>query len=144
MKWRIPVQRTVTGITEIEAPTLREAMEAAEVSVNTVVEQSKNSKVVVAETDIEAVRSKYNRNLADGGELEPFVVDFVQYRYASIVVWAKNQADAEREAEKVLSDNRIAITYEDPYAEIANVEWANIDDVARLPNIKAEEALKDA
>lgn len=144
MKWRIPVQRTVTGITEIEAPTLREAMEAAEVSVNTVVEQSKNSKVVVAETDIDAVRSKYNRNLADGGELAPFVVDFVQYRYASIVVWAKNPADAERKGEKVLSDNSVAIRYESPYAEIANVEWANIDEVAQLPNIKAEEVLTDA
>lgn len=144
MKWRIPVQRTVTGITEIEAPTLREAMEVAEISVDTMVEQSKNSKVVVAETDIEEVRSKYNYNLADGGELTPFVVDFVQYRYGSIIVWAKNHADAEREGEKVLSDNIVAIPYENPYAEIANVDWASIDEVAHLPNVKVKETLKDA
>lgn len=68
MKWRIPVIWEMTGIVEVEAPALEEAMSKVDENIDFSVGVFKDGSLDLECNDIETVRNLYNRGIPDGLE----------------------------------------------------------------------------
>lgn len=141
MKWNIPVQRTVAGVAEVEAQTLAEAMVAAQSAGKLIGERSIGDAEVVGDEGF--IRTRYNHYQADAKNgLIPFDVEINKYRYATVIVWAKDRKAAMSAVDKMIDAADERIVYEDGEAEIVDAYEASEDLIEKYPNVWVEEKTK--
>lgn len=141
MKWKIPVQRTVTGVAEVEAQTLADAMVAAQSAGKLIGERSVGDVEVVGDEAL--IRTRYNHDQADAKNgLIPFEIMINKYQYATVIVWAKDREAAMSAVDKMIDAADERIVYEDGEAEIVDAYEASEDLIEKCPNVWVEEKTK--
>ena len=139
MKWRIPVQRTVAGVAEVEALTLAEAMVVVRTSDKELEHECFVGDVIVTACE-DDVRRRYNGGKADAKNgLIPFNVDVNKHRYASVIVWAENREAAINAVDNMIDADDERIVYFDEEVEIVDSYEASEDLIEKYPNVWIEE-----
>lgn len=138
MKWRIPVKKTVDGLVEIEASTLEHAMEEAARGAGAPRWKPSFGGVVVNENP-DIIRQVYNDGQADAKhELEPWVVDIRDVKYATMIVWAKDWNEAQKFADVMIQDHYDKIVFQGNECYVDGVEGATEEWGEEYPHYRVE------